>query len=172
MVMNKDEALELLGEALVIERVFGAPRTLVWKTWTEPGLLMRWWGPEGFTAPVAKIDLREGGAFILCMRSPEGKDYWNSGVYREIVPPKRLVMSVSFTDEKGKVVPATYYGMSPDIALEMVQAVSFEAEDGKTKVTVEHFGLPPGKDRDDARQGWDQSLDKLDRVLASLRDRL
>jgi len=172
MVMNKNEALETLGKPLVIEHVFSAPRTLVWKAWTDPGILASWWGPEGFTAPVVKIDLREGGSLVLCMRSPDGKDYWNAGIYREIVPPKRLVISVSFADDKGKVVPATAYGMSPDIALEMLQAVSLaEAEDGRTKVTVEHFGLPTGKYLDGARQSWSQSFDKLERVLAGLRDR-
>ncbi len=172
MVMNRDEALEALGEPLVVERVLKAPRTTVWKAWTDPGILASWWGPEGFTVPVVKIDLRESGLLVLCMRSPEGKDYWNAGIFREIVPPKRLVLSVSFADEKGKVVPASYYGMSPDIALQMLQAISFaETDDGRTRVTVEIFGLPPGKSQEDARQGWTQSFDRLERVLAGLRDR-
>jgi uncharacterized protein YndB with AHSA1/START domain len=172
MVISKDEALQALGEPLVIERVLKAPRTTVWKAWTDPGILSSWWGPEGFTNPVVRIDLREGGSLVLCMRSPDGKDYWHTGIYSEIVPPKRLVLSVSFTDDKGKVVPATYYGMSPDIALQMLQAVSFaETEEGRTKVTVEHFGMPPGKDQENGRQGWIQSFDRLERVLAGLRDR-
>jgi uncharacterized protein YndB with AHSA1/START domain len=55
----------------------------------------RWWGPKGFTAPVCKIDLRVGSKFLYCMRSPDGKDYWNTGVYREIVEPERIVSTDS-----------------------------------------------------------------------------
>jgi uncharacterized protein YndB with AHSA1/START domain len=99
---------------LVINRTFNAPRELVWKAWTEPERLIRWWGPKGFTAPSCTLDLRVGGTYLYCMRSLEGQDYWNTGVYREIVVPERIVCSDSFADEKGNVVPATHYDMSPD----------------------------------------------------------
>ena len=82
-------------QELVIKRIFDAPRELVWDAWTEPEQIMRWWGPKGFSAPVAKIDLRVGGAYLNCMRSPEGKDFWSKGVFREIVAPERLVMTDS-----------------------------------------------------------------------------
>ena len=55
-----------------------------------------------------------GGKFLYCMRSPEGKDYWDTGVYREIVWLERIVFTDSFADQKGNVVPATQYGMSAD----------------------------------------------------------
>jgi uncharacterized protein YndB with AHSA1/START domain len=71
-------------------------------------------GPKGFTSPVAKIDLRVGGVYLNCMRSPEGKDFWSKGVFDEIVVPERLVMTDSFADEKGNTVPASYYGLSDD----------------------------------------------------------
>ena len=156
------------GRALVIERVFDAPRELVWKAWTEPKHLMRWWGPKVFTAPFCKIDLRVGGTFGYCMRSPEGKDYWGTGVYREIVPPERLVYTDSFADEKGNVVPATYYGMNPDMPLEMLVTVTFEEHQGKTKLTLRHVGIPAGADRDGAQQGWSESFEKLAEYLAKM----
>ncbi|MGH8068203.1 MAG: SRPBCC domain-containing protein [Candidatus Entotheonellia bacterium] len=65
---------------LVITRIFDAPRELVFKAWTEPERLMRWWGPNSFTTPFCTIDLRPGGVFHCCMRSPEGRDYWCKGV--------------------------------------------------------------------------------------------
>ncbi|MCX6832633.1 MAG: SRPBCC domain-containing protein, partial [candidate division Zixibacteria bacterium] len=68
-----------------ITRVFDAPRDLVFKAWTEPERVASWWGPNRFTMPVCKIDLRPGGVFHYCMRSPDGKDYWGKGVYREII---------------------------------------------------------------------------------------
>src|SRR3989442_13310132 len=100
-------------QELVITRVFDAPRDLVFKAGTEPQRLMRWWGPNGFTTPFCKVDLRPGGVFHYCMRSPEGQDYWGRGVYREIVEPERIVYLDSFADEEGTPVEPAHYGMSP-----------------------------------------------------------
>ena len=75
---------------LIITRVFDVPRELVWKAWTEPEQMMRWWGPKDFTAPVCKADLRVGGKYLFCMRSNEGKDFWSTGIYREIVPRRKI----------------------------------------------------------------------------------
>jgi uncharacterized protein YndB with AHSA1/START domain len=118
---------------LVITRIFDAPRELVWKAWTDPEHVKRWWGPKDFTAPVCKIDLREGGKYLYCMRSPEGQNYWSTGVYREIVAPERIVYAHSFADEKGNVVPATHYSMSVDFPLETQVTVTFDLHEGKVK---------------------------------------
>jgi uncharacterized protein YndB with AHSA1/START domain len=83
---------------LIITRLFDAPRELVWKAWTEPERVMRWWGPIGFTSPVSRIDLRVGGEYQSCMRSPDGKDFWSKGIFREIVAPEKSI-------ESGKNVP-------------------------------------------------------------------
>jgi len=117
------------GEELTITRVFNAPRDLVWRAWTEPEFVKRWWGPRGFTSPVARIDLRVGGKYVNCMRSPEGKDYWSTGVYQEIVEPERIVCTDSFADEEGNVVSASHYDMSPEFPLEMLLTVRFEEQD-------------------------------------------
>ena len=153
---------------LVITRVFDAPRELVWKAWTEPKRLMRWWGPKNFTSPACKIDLRVGGKYLFCMRSPEGKEFWSTGVYREIVPLERIVCTDSFADEKGNVVPATHYGMGADFPLEMEVTVTFEDHEGmpgrqasKTKMTLRHVGLPAGTMSDMTGAGWNESFDKL-----------
>jgi len=106
-------------EVLVIERVFDAPRELVWKAWTEAEQVMLWWGAKGIM-PVCNMDFRVGGVYLFCVRTPEGQDYWSTGVYREIVPLERIVFTDSLADEKGNVVPATHYGMSADIPLEML----------------------------------------------------
>ena len=86
----------------------------MWQAWTDPKRVQRWWGPKGFTTPVCKIDLRVGGVLHYCMRSPAGQDYWNTGSYRDIVEPERIVCTDSFADEKDNVVPATHYGMSSE----------------------------------------------------------
>jgi uncharacterized protein YndB with AHSA1/START domain len=167
MAQRNNPATEPKEQALVITRVFDAPRELVWRAWTEPEHCMRWWGPKGFTTPACEIDLRVGGVFLNCMRSPEGQDYWSTGVYREIVPLERIVCTDSFADAEGNVVPASHYGMSGDWPDEMLITVTFEEQDGKTKLTLRHQGLPVGEQKDGAQQGWSESFDKLAELLAT-----
>src|SRR3989441_11491469 len=81
---------------LTIARVFDAPRESVWKAWTDPERAKRWWGPEGFTAPFIKIDLRVGGKYLFCMRSPDGKDYWSTVFYNDTAPLQRFALSLRF----------------------------------------------------------------------------
>ena len=95
------------------------------------------------------------------MRSPEGQDFWNTGVYREITPLERIVYTDSFADEKGNVVSATYYGMSPDFPLETLVTVTFEDHDGRTKMTPKHVGLAVGESSEQTGAGWKESFDKL-----------
>ncbi len=149
------------SEALLITRFFDVPKELVWKAFTEPDSLMKWWGPKNFTAPVCKINLHVGGEYLFCMRSPEGKDYWSKGTYREIIPQQRLEMTDSFADEKGDTVPASYYEMPGEWPLELQVTVTFEEQDGKTKMTLRHVGLPVEM-KDPCSEGWNQSFDKLE----------
>ncbi len=162
---SKMESQTRNEKELRIIRVFDAPRERVWKAWTDPERVKSWWGPRSFTAPFAKIDLRVGGKYLCCMRSPDGKDYWSTGVYREIVPLQRIVATDSFADEKGNVVPATHYGMGPDLPLEFVVTVTFEEYQGKTRLTLKHAGFPSGRDSEMASQGWNESFDKLAETL-------
>lgn len=155
------------GSILVIEREFDAPREKVWLAWTTPELLQRWWGPKGYTVPVARVSLRVGGSYLIDMRSPEGRDYWGTGFYREIVPLERLVATDSFADEKGNIVPASHYGMSDEMPLEMLMTVTLEERGGRTLMTLRHAGMPPGEMMEGARQGWNESFDKLAELLAA-----
>jgi len=149
----------------VITRTFDAPRELMWKAWTDPESVKRWWGPKDFTSPVSKIDFRVGGSYLNCMRSPEGQDYWSTGVYREIVEPEKIVYTDSFSDAEGNLVSASYYGMSGDWPLELLVTVTFEEHGGKTRLTLRHIGIPAGENRDMAKAGWDESFDKLAEYL-------
>ena len=159
-------ATKTCEDEIVITRFFDAPRELAWRTWTEPELVMQWWGPKNYTSPSCRIDLRVGGSYLYCMRSPEGKDYWSTGIYREIKRPERIVCTDSFADEKGNVVPATYYGMSKDFPAEMLVTVTFEVQAVRTRLTLRHTGLPAGDISDLTRAGWNESLDKFAGVLA------
>jgi uncharacterized protein YndB with AHSA1/START domain len=155
-------------QEVVITRVFDAPIELVWKAWTEPERMQQWWGPQGWTLPVCKLDVRVGGVLHFCMRGPDGQVVWGTGVYREVVPLERLVHTDSFSDADGNVVSAEHYGMSPDWPLEMLVTVTFVEDEGKTTVTVRHgTGAVSAEDRGGAEQGWSESLDRLAEYLAA-----
>jgi uncharacterized protein YndB with AHSA1/START domain len=156
-------------EEISITMIFDASRDLVWKAWTDPDLFMRWWGPASFTSPACKIDLRVGGKYLCCMRSPEGRDYWTTGIYREIAPPSLLVMTSSFADDKGNIVPSETFGLSPGIAKEMVVTVQLQEIENrkKTRLILTHSGLSKmtATERSNNRIGWSESFDKLAKAL-------
>ncbi len=152
-------------EELVIIRTFDSPRKNVWKAWTTPECLMKWWGPVDYTAPFVKIDFTVGGKYLICMRSPDGVDVWSTGTYKEIVPYKRIVATDSFSDEKGNIVPASRYGMSGPWPLELLVTVTFEEKVGKTTMILRHSGIPDQKTGELMKDGWETSFNKLARVL-------
>src|SRR5882724_8034473 len=81
-------------QEVLITRVFDAPRELVFKAWTDPEHLMRWYAPRGCTTHFLKLDFHQGGTFHSCIRIPEGHECWCKGVYREIVVPEMIVFNV------------------------------------------------------------------------------
>lgn len=153
MAAEINAATESADRELLITRIFDAPRHLVFKAWTEPEHMMRWWGPNGFTLPVCEMDVRPGGALRFCMRSPEGRDYWVQGVYREIIEPERIVFTV-MAEEDGKPGPET------------VATVTFADHEGKTRLTVHQTFESVTTQTRGARQGWTESLDRLAEYLA------
>jgi uncharacterized protein YndB with AHSA1/START domain len=152
---------------LIITRVFNSPPAMVWRAWTDPEHVMRWWGPKNFTSPECKIDLQVEGKYLFVMRSPDGRDYYSTGRYLEIDPISKIVCTDSFADEKGNIVPATYYGMDDDTPLELLITLIFEDQDGKTKMIMRHDGFPEGEHRKMAEIGWSESFDKLAEILIS-----
>lgn len=148
-----------------VTRVIRATPEEVFKAWTVPEQIKQWWGPMGYTMPVCEIDLKTGGRILSCMRSPDGRDYWSTGTYREINRPHKLVNTDSFSDEQGNKVPPSTYGMNPDWPMETEQTVTFEDMDGLTKLTVQ-INVPIStamRQRIDI--GWAQTLDRLQLYL-------
>ena len=149
----------MIPQELVITRIFDAPRELVFRAWTEPQHLARWWGPKDFTNPVCELDLRPGGAILIHMRSPDGTLYPNKGVFQEIVEPERLVMSsTAIEDAQGQP------------QLQVLQTVTFEEYNGKTKLTLKAVVTKAGPAATNAlagmEEGWNQSLDRLAESLS------
>ena len=149
MAERSSAAIESTERELVITRVLDAPRRLVFKAWTEPERVVRWWGPQGFTMPSCKMDVRPGGAFRFCMRSPDGTDHWLQGVYREIVEPERLVLTWAWEDAEGKP------------GHETLVTVSFAEHGAKTKLTLHQAVFESITARDSHQGGWTSSLDRL-----------
>ena len=150
-----------LESELTITRVFDAPRELVFKAWTQPAHLQRWWGPHAFTNPVCEVDLRVGGTWKIVMRfTRDGSEHTSTGEYREIVPPERLVFTNIALDKDGNRL------------LEGLTTVILEELGDKTKLTLQTRmkGLVPYADRmlDGMEPGWTQSLERLAAELATL----
>jgi uncharacterized protein YndB with AHSA1/START domain len=147
-------APEPAERVLVIERTFDAPRSLVFKVWTEPHHLVHWYGPRGFSLPSCEVDLRPGGTWRSCMLSPEGREHWVHGVFREIVEPERLVFTWAHENEDG--TPGH----------ETLMTVTFADQGGKTKLTLHQAAFESVKERDSHRGGWNSSMDRLAEYLA------
>ena len=167
MATKNDAAAESAEREFVITRVFDAPRELVWKAFTESERVERWWGPKGFTTRVFKLNLRPGGVMHFRMRSPEGRDFWSKGVYREIIEPERIVLIASFSDENGSTVQPARHGMSPDWPAEALVTVTFAEHEGKTRLAL-HLGVSESlAKRQGADVGWAETLDRLSGYLAT-----
>jgi uncharacterized protein YndB with AHSA1/START domain len=156
---------------LTVTRVFDASRGFVWKVWTDPEEVRKWWGPKDYTAPYIRIDFRVGGKFVYCMRGAEldgvVKDFWNTGEHLEIVSMEKIVTTMSFADEHGNPVPASHYGLPGEWPAEIMVTATFEDIEGrKTKITVREVGLP-GVMTELASLGWNQSFDKLTEILTT-----
>jgi uncharacterized protein YndB with AHSA1/START domain len=173
MDANNETAKRSPGPEFIISRVFDAPRELMFKVWTDPEHMQRWWGPKGAQVVHNKMDLRPGGSYHYCMRTPDGHDMWGKFVYREIVRPERIVWVNSFSDEYGGV---TRHPMSPCWPLEMLTTITFAGHAGKTTVTVRWVPLNATEAErktfqggfDSMRNGWGGTMDQLAAYLAKV----
>lgn len=139
---------------LVITRVFDAPRELVFKTHTDPALIPKWWGPRGFTTTVDKMEVRPDGVWRFVQRGQDGKEYAFNGVYREVVPPERLVQTFEFEGMPGHV---------------LLQTATFEDQGRKTKLTTTAL-FQSVEDRDGMlktgmKEGATETLDRFAELL-------
>jgi len=150
-----------LQNEIVINRVFNLPVSVVWLAWTDAEYFKKWWGPRGFTCPSSKMEAKVGGKYLNCMRGPDGKEYWSTGVVKELIPERKLVVTDSFSDDKGNIKPASEYGMPGDWPKELLITVYLEEADGATKMKLRHQGIP-AEMREDCIKGWNESFDKLE----------
>lgn len=150
----KDDAPNLATAArtVILERHFAVPPARVYKAWTDPSSVTRWWGPEGFFTTDIQMDLRVGGHWANTMVAPDGKRYPSSGEFREIEDGKRLVM---FDEGKGEPM----HGHATKVE------VTFEPSGTGTKMHVVHGVFKTVEMRDECKAGWSSSFDRLERLL-------
>src|ERR1700730_5880764 len=139
---------------LVITRIFDAPRELVFKAWSEPDRAMRWWGPQGFTTAHCEMDVRPGGAYRVCMRSPEGTEHWQRGICREVVESERLDFTLVRVGAQGKPRDAN------------VVTGPFAAHGAKTSSPLPQAVFETVTARDLHQGGWASALECLAEYLA------
>lgn len=133
---------------IVLTRDIAAPRALLFRLWTEPEHLMRWWGPQTTTASSVSVDLREGGAWRHCILTAEGREYWSHGHYLEIVPPERLVFTFAWENREGR----------PEHPMQVT--VEFHELGEKTRLVFRKAQLPDDTELKLQTGGWEQALDK------------
>ena len=137
---------------LVITRIFDAPRALVWKAWTDPEHAKAW-GPKGFTTPVREMEFKPGGKWRAVMISPDGKEFRQHGVVREVVPESKL----SFT-----------FMWDNNPAEETLVTVTFADKGDKTEMVFRQTGFDSDESRDGHRGGWNEAFDQLTDLVAKL----
>ena len=151
-----------------VTRVYNAPVELVWKTWTNPKLVMRWWGPDRFTCPSAKIDFREGGTTVVSMKAPKAmgeKEWYNIWHYKKIVTLKSIEYVQNFADKDGNKIPPSKAGMPPDFPEDIRTVVTFKKlGENQTEMTVTEYA-DMGQTAEFAKIGLEQCLDKMGSIF-------
>ena len=154
--MSDNASTASADRVLLMTRVFDAPRSLVFKVWTDPQHLVRWWGPRGYTTPVCEMDVRPGGAYRLLMRSAQGQEIWWHGIFREIVEPERLVWTCAIDRPDGARVSG-----------ETVLTVTFEEQGRKTRLTLHQATFDSIGNCNAHRDGWTQAFERIAERLAA-----
>jgi uncharacterized protein YndB with AHSA1/START domain len=152
---------------LVVTRVFDAPLELVWKAWTDPAYVMQWWGPDHFTSPSAKMDFREDGVSLVCMRAPQefgGQDMYSTWLYQKIVPMERIEFIQNLADKEGNLIDPAQLGLPPEFPRDIRTVVTLkDLGNGRTEMTVIEYSMPMADTEigRNAEIGLNQSLDKM-----------
>ncbi len=154
----------MMAKQIEVTRVFSAPVEMVWKLWTEPELVKRWWGPRHFTSPVANIDFREGGQSLVSMKAPKemgGQEFYSVWKYVNIHPLASIEFIQSLSDEKGHKIDPVKVGMPPDFPADIRTLVTFRPlENNRTEMTVTEYA-EFGTISSFAQVGLEQSMEKM-----------
>jgi len=149
------------GRELVLTRLIDVPREKLYRAWTDPELLKQWFAPLPWTTTRAELDLRPGGGNLIVMRSPEGEEFPNRGIYLEIVENERLVFTDAYTS-----------AWEPSAKPFMTAIITFEDEGGKTRYTARalHWTVEDRQAHESMgfHEGWGRCADQLAALAAKL----
>jgi uncharacterized protein YndB with AHSA1/START domain len=154
------------SKTVVIERIFDAPRDLVFEAWTKPEHLLLWFAPRGCTIHFSRIDIRPGGDFHSCIRHPSFGDCWCIGVYEEIVQAERIAQTLAIADEQGRKVDPVHVGHDPRWPRETRVIVTFDDYNGQTRLRLRQNVLESLAKQTGAYPGWVEMLDRLDELMS------
>jgi uncharacterized protein YndB with AHSA1/START domain len=147
---------------LALTRVFDASIDRVWKVWSDGDEVRKWWGPKVFTSPLAKMDFREVGSSLVCMRSPDGHDMYNTWTYTRIVPNERIEFVLDWADKDGKRVDPVSMGLPPNMPRDVRHVITFKRlAPKKTEMTITEFGYTSQEHFDLSKAGLEECLDKM-----------
>ena len=155
---------------VVVRRTFPVSAAEAWRAWSESDLVNQWWGPDGFTCPVADVDLRVGGRTLVAMRPPAefgSGDLYSTWNFTEVVPHSRIAYIFNFADSEGnRIVPADL-GMPPGVPDDGEHEVAFDdLGDGRTEMTIVEHGYTTEEARDISQVGLEQCADKMAAIFA------
>lgn len=150
-----------------IERVFEAPRELVFDAWTQVDHLLQWYAPHGCTLRIVEVDARPGGRFHLCIHNPSFGDCWCVGRYREVVRPERIVYTLATADSEGNLIDPVQAGHDPRWPRETLVTVTFAEVRGATRLTLEQSVLESLAKHTGAHPSWLQMLDRLAELVTA-----
>jgi uncharacterized protein YndB with AHSA1/START domain len=164
-----DVVLPVADRQVFIERLFDAPRELVFQAWTDPAILARWYAPHGCTIAIQEYDFREGGVIRTEIRSPDGHACRCAGAFGRIVVPERIVFDLGIVNEQGDPVEPASVGMDPDWPRTTTIDVTFEEREGRTLLTLRQNVSEALAKRTGAYPSWLQMFERLDVALAATR---
>ena len=151
-----------------VTRVLNAPVEQVWKAWSEPEYVMKWWGPTGFTSPRAELDFCEGGMSLVCMHAPVelgGQDMYNTWTYIKIAPYRYIEFTSHFSDPYKNPLDRAKMGMEPGIPNGVRHVITFTPiDDHQTEMTVTEYDYTTQRARDLSKMGLEQCLDKMEAI--------
>ena len=155
---------------MVITKIIDAPVDSVWRAWSDESLVTQWWGPRMFTAPLAKMDFRVGGKSLVCMRSPEGFEIYNTWTYTEIIPLERIRFIHHFSDNDGNSIDPSALGMPPGLPYSIPHTIALRAMgDSRTEITVTESGYNNNQIVALSKAGMGECLEKMAACLTNAR---
>jgi uncharacterized protein YndB with AHSA1/START domain len=158
---------KVIRRDVTVTRLFDASLDKVWRAWTEDAEVVKWWGPDFFTAPAAKMDVRVGGTSLVCMRSPQGQDMWMTWTYTKVEPKRRLEYIQNISDEKGVLLDPAKIGMPPEFPRDVTTVVTLTPVGDKTEMTIVEDTTTSEFMHELSLKGLEQCMDKMDASLAS-----